>query len=720
MAHQSLYRRYRPRRFDEVRGQEHVVGALRNAVHNESEGHAYLFSGPRGTGKTSTARILAKALNCENLQQGEPCCECTPCQDMEAGRSFDLFELDAASNNGVDAIRDLIERSAVGSPGRTKVYILDEVHMLSPGASNALLKTLEEPPDHVRFVLATTDPQKVLPTIKSRTQHFEFQLLSAEELERQVRWIVADADLDVSEEAIAWVVHQGRGSSRDTLSALDQVVAAGGVVTRTEPVEQLYEALAERDTGLAVVAVADALAQGHDPRVLGAAFLDSLRDTFLVSLGVEVPHLMAADQEQLRVWAKQLGTQLLARAMESVGAALVEMRQAADPRVPLEVALVRLTASADVSFDALVERIEQLERTIAQGVPAAATASAAAPAVPSAASPAAPAAPAPAEPDAADDDAHTPGGGGPAAARAALAKLRDDADATAADTSAASERPAAAPSRPAPPAQPGRSTPTRAAAPPPVPGSPTPPAAAPTPPTAPAPAAAPAASTDPGPAEPPRDEPAAAEPAAPTEPAAQTEAAVPATASTPVESDQGGDPAAPAAPASSPEAAAGLDTDAVGAAFPELVQEHLKGIAKAFFDGAQIVTIDDGATVVIALALGVPIDRARPKVGDVESMLSSHFGQTVSVRLVEDGDAADLRPGGPPPMQRRPRGGPSDSSGAAPQHAAPGDDPDDEDDEDTRVDISQLENADVAATGIDRLTKAFPGAVLIDEDEVQA
>ena len=310
MAHQSLYRRYRPRRFDEVRGQDHVTSALLNAVRNGSEGHAYLFSGPRGTGKTSTARILAKALNCENLQGGEPCCDCTPCIDMEAGRSFDLFELDAASNNGVDAVRDLIERTAVGSPGRTKVYILDEVHMLSPGASNALLKTLEEPPEHVRFVLATTDPQKVLPTIRSRTQHFEFQLLSAAELESQVRHVIADAQLEVDDAAVSWVVQKGRGSSRDTLSALDQVVAAGGVVTRVEPVEQLYEALCARDTGAAVLAVADALAQGHDPRVLGAAFLDSLRDAFLVSLDVDVPHLMDSDREQFGRWAAALGTAL--------------------------------------------------------------------------------------------------------------------------------------------------------------------------------------------------------------------------------------------------------------------------------------------------------------------------------------------------------------------------------------------------------------------------
>ena len=153
--------------------------ALSNAVREDRVGHAYLFSGPRGTGKTSTARILAKALNCTNLADGEPCCECDSCQSIEAGTSYDLLELDAASNNGVDAMRDLIGKAALGSPGRTKVYILDEVHMLSTGASNALLKTLEEPPGHVVFVLATTDPHKVLPTIRSRTQHFELHLLPA-------------------------------------------------------------------------------------------------------------------------------------------------------------------------------------------------------------------------------------------------------------------------------------------------------------------------------------------------------------------------------------------------------------------------------------------------------------------------------------------------------------------------------------------------------------
>ncbi|HEU4840119.1 MAG TPA: AAA family ATPase, partial [Ilumatobacteraceae bacterium] len=164
MATPSLYRRYRPRRFGELKGQEHVVRALRDAVAAGREGQAYLFSGPRGTGKTTSARILAKVLNCERPVDGEPCCECESCLAVEAGTSYDVHELDAASNNKVDNMRDLIERASLGTPGRHKVYILDEVHMLGPGAEAALLKTLEEPPPHVVFVLATTDPQKVRDT----------------------------------------------------------------------------------------------------------------------------------------------------------------------------------------------------------------------------------------------------------------------------------------------------------------------------------------------------------------------------------------------------------------------------------------------------------------------------------------------------------------------------------------------------------------------------
>ncbi|MFM7095382.1 MAG: DNA polymerase III subunit gamma/tau, partial [Actinomycetota bacterium] len=209
MAVQSLYRRYRPRRFSELRGQDHIVRALRNSVINEREGQAYLFSGPRGTGKTSTARILAKVLNCELPVDGEPCCACASCLAVEAGTSYDVIELDAASNNGVEAVRDLIDRAGLGSPGRHRVFILDEVHMLSKPAEAALLKTLEEPPSHVVFVLATTDPQKVSETIRSRTQHLQFHLLPMDVLEDHVRWLAADAGIDIADDALQSVLRQG-------------------------------------------------------------------------------------------------------------------------------------------------------------------------------------------------------------------------------------------------------------------------------------------------------------------------------------------------------------------------------------------------------------------------------------------------------------------------------------------------------------------------------
>ena len=355
MAYQSLYRRYRSRRFSEVKGQDQVTRALRNAVREDRVGHAYLFSGPRGTGKTSTARILAKALNCTNLQDGEPCCECESCLAIEAGRSYDLQELDAASNNKVENVRELIERVALGSPGRTKVYILDEVHMLSPGASNALLKTLEEPPPHVVFVLATTDPHKVLDTIRSRTQHYEFHLLPADVLAEHVRWVIEDAGLDVAPEVVDHVVRQGGGSARDTLSALDQAVAAGGVAPDGSHIEDLVEAICDVDPGRAIKAVADAMSGGRDPRTLAEALLSRLREVFLVRMGAPVDQATEADRDRAKAWAERLGDRAVTRAMEEVGRALLEMRQATEPRIALEVALVHLTrpeTTADI--DALV------------------------------------------------------------------------------------------------------------------------------------------------------------------------------------------------------------------------------------------------------------------------------------------------------------------------------------------------------------------------------
>jgi DNA polymerase III subunit gamma/tau len=363
-GYQALYRRYRSKRFSELRGQDHVVRALRTAVAEGRVGHAYLFSGPRGTGKTSTARILAKVLNCEHPVDGEPDGTCPNCIAVDEGRIVDwLLELDAASNNGVANIRELIERIPLGTSGNRKVVILDEVHMLSPGASNALLKSLEEPPSHVVFILCTTDPQRVLPTIRSRTQHFEFHLLEAEELADHVRYVIADAGLGLGEDAVEHVVRQGSGSARDALSALDQVSAMGGVVEQVQPIEAILEALCVHDAGAALVAVADATAAGRDPRTLGEVLITRLRDAFLAVMKAPDRHLPAADLAKAEALGAQLGAAGLTRALEVLGEALVELAKKPDPRIVLEVALVRLCRpDADRSFDAILERLDRLER----------------------------------------------------------------------------------------------------------------------------------------------------------------------------------------------------------------------------------------------------------------------------------------------------------------------------------------------------------------------
>jgi len=244
--YQALYRRYRPQRFADVLGQEHITRALRHAVRDHRVAHAYLFSGPRGTGKTSTARILAMALNCEHPDDGEPDGTCPSCVAVRQGTSLDVQELDSATNRGIDEMRDLLGRVALGTPGRWKVYIIDEVHQMTSAAASALLKTLEDPPGHVIFVLATTDPQKVLPTIRSRTQHFEFHLLGAEVLTSLLRGVNDRAALGVAPEAIELVVRRGHGSARDALSALDQVAAAGTVDDEATILSDIVDAIADR------------------------------------------------------------------------------------------------------------------------------------------------------------------------------------------------------------------------------------------------------------------------------------------------------------------------------------------------------------------------------------------------------------------------------------------------------------------------------------------
>jgi DNA polymerase-3 subunit gamma/tau len=359
----SLYRRFRPGRFVELRGQDHVVRALQGAVKNERVSHAYLFSGPRGTGKTTTARILAKALNCENPLEGDACNVCASCVAITKGTSLDVTELDAASNNGVDDIRDITAGAWHGTPRSWKVYIFDEVHQLSKAASAALLKTLEEPPSHVVFVLATTDPHKVMPTIRSRTQHLEFRLFNGETLSSLLHEVEHAAGLSADEATIEAAVRLGRGSARDALSALDQLIATGSIIETQPEFDGLFRALVEADAVAALRSLAELAREGWDPEQLAENFAAEVRQVFLLQVAPEVADAVDSDRDRLLEWGRQLGLPRTVRILETVGRAMREMKSAPEKIVILEVAVVRLVKpELDSTIDALDERLTRLER----------------------------------------------------------------------------------------------------------------------------------------------------------------------------------------------------------------------------------------------------------------------------------------------------------------------------------------------------------------------
>ena len=365
----SLYRRFRPGRFVEMRGQEHVVRALQGAVEKDRIVHAYLFSGPRGTGKTTTARILAKALNCENPVAGDACNVCASCLAITRGTSLDVVELDAASNNSVDDIREIIAGAWTGTPGRWKVYIVDEVHMLTKAAEAAFLKTLEEPPPHVVFVLATTDPHKVVATIRSRTQHLEFRLLDAATLSSLLHDVRDAAGLGVDEASLDAAVRLGRGSARDALSALDQVAATGSVAAARPVFDAVLLSLGAGDS----VGVLSALHQLHhdgwDAEQLGESLAGELRQCFLLLVAPDVADAMGEDRERLSTWGQGAGLAKTVRCLETIGRTLREMKSSPVPMMLLEVALVRLTKpELDREVAALEERLTKLERSVANGV----------------------------------------------------------------------------------------------------------------------------------------------------------------------------------------------------------------------------------------------------------------------------------------------------------------------------------------------------------------
>ena len=375
----ALYRKYRPQDFDEVVGQEPVVRTLRNAISSDQLRQAYLFAGPRGTGKTSLARILAKALNCVQGPTPDPDKVCHACQAIANGSSLDVVEMDAASQRGIDDIREIRERVVLQpAEGRYKVYILDEAHQLTDAAFNALLKLIEEPPPHLVFVFCTTDLGKMLPTVRSRCQTFVFARPRLPELVRVLRWVADGEEIEVPDAALALVARAARGAYRDAVSTLDQLAAATGKKITVQDVLQLLGAVEEealfrlcdlivdRDTAGALTFIEELSEQGQDLGRLVTELLEHLRHLLLVQHMGEVPESLPVTEEareKLRAQANQLGEATVLRLCDLLAVAVEDMRQGADPRLPLELALVKVTRpGADLSRESLAYRVEQLER----------------------------------------------------------------------------------------------------------------------------------------------------------------------------------------------------------------------------------------------------------------------------------------------------------------------------------------------------------------------
>ena len=416
MEYQALYRKYRPQRFDQVIGQEHVTVTLAREIAGGRVAHAYLFAGPRGTGKTTTARLLAMALNCpDRSPDSEPCGGCPSCSGVASSVSMDVMELDAASHNKVEDIRDLKAGvSTVASVGGARrVFILDEAHMLTKSASNALLKTLEEPPDHVHFVLATTEPYRLLDTVRSRSQRFDFHLVPADTLTSHLRRIAAVEGFEATDAALLAVARRAAGSVRDALSLLEQVAARDRTVTEEgvqaalgvagpESLMKLVDAVVEEAPAAALELVAHLSAGGVDLRRFAGDALGFFRGIFLTMYYRDVKELTEEPPEMIERWQEVAGRIPHASVMRSIdllGESLVKLREGRDERMMLELAVLKLCRpELDDSPEAMLRRIERLEKG-RPAEPTSAPPAATPPAVP-AADPVEPPVPTPREPPA--------------------------------------------------------------------------------------------------------------------------------------------------------------------------------------------------------------------------------------------------------------------------------------------------------------------------------
>lgn len=399
---ESLYRKYRPLTFDSVVGQRHIVSTLEHAVAEGRLSHAYLFCGPRGTGKTSMARILAKALLCQQAEgaraQGASGCmpdgTCPECEAIAAGTHPDVYELDAASRTGVDNVREEIINSVSFAPvrGAYKVYIIDEVHMLSPAAFNALLKTLEEPPAHVVFILCTTDPQKILETILSRCQRFDFHRISMEDIEGRLRYVCEQEGFEFDDEALQIVARHARGGMRDALSTLEQLSVFGDGAVRVGDARSLLgeasgailaqfsKGIATRDVATLFGLVRAQVEEGNDLLEVTRDLVSHMRDVYTARVAGTAPELFDCPPENIPALGEEAScfetSDRLARILTVLDDAAIEMRNASDPRLVLEIALTRLSRpESDLTLEALAERLDMLETKLSSGSFATPTAS---------------------------------------------------------------------------------------------------------------------------------------------------------------------------------------------------------------------------------------------------------------------------------------------------------------------------------------------------------
>ncbi len=380
MGYVALYRKFRPPVFEDVKGQDHIVTTLKNQIKSDRVGHAYLFCGTRGTGKTSIAKILAKAVNCEHPVDGSPCGECEMCKEIAAGNSMNVIEIDAASNNGVDNVREIIDEVSYSpTKGKRKVYIIDEVHMLSAGAFNALLKTLEEPPSYVMFILATTEVQKLPITILSRCQRYDFHRITIDTIEDRLREVVDAEGIDVEEKALRYIAKTADGSMRDSLSLLDQCIAFNygeeltydkalnvlGAVD-TEVFSKLFTALYDQDVNSALTLLADIVIQGRELTQFVNDFVWYLRNLMLVQASDNMEDIidMSSDNlASLKEQAKDADTDTIMRYIRVFSELSSQIRYAAQKRILIEIALIKLCKpQMDAAEDSLEDRLRILEQ----------------------------------------------------------------------------------------------------------------------------------------------------------------------------------------------------------------------------------------------------------------------------------------------------------------------------------------------------------------------